>query len=168
MEERYQFEFDMEEAVRRYSDMVYRLAFLNTQNKFDAEDVFQEVFLKLFRYKESIQSEEHLKAWLIRVTINQCRSVMMTKKRRHMVPLETVELAAAETEADTYSEVYELVCSLPDKYRQVIHLYYYEELSIKEIAEILGKKEGTIKTRLARARKVLNHKLEGGFSDEGI
>lgn len=167
MEERHQFEFDMEEAVRRYSDMVYRLAFLNTKNQFDAEDVFQEIFLKLFRYKESIQSEEHLKAWLIRVTINQCRTVMASKNRRHMVSLEAVE-PVAKSEEEEYSEIYELVCSLPDKYRQVIHLYYYEELSIKEIAEILGKKEGTIKTRLARARRLLNQKLEGGFSDEGI
>lgn len=167
MEERHQFEFDMEEAVRRYSDMVYRLAFLNTQNQFDAEDVFQEIFLKLFRYKESIQSEEHLKAWLIRVTINQCRTVMASKNRRHMVSLEVAE-PVAKSEEEDYSEIYELVCSLPDKYRQVIHLYYYEELSVKEIAEILGKKEGTIKTRLVRARKLLNHKLEGGFSDEGI
>lgn len=168
MEERHQFEFDIEEAVRRYSDMVYRLAILNMKNRFDAEDVFQEVFLKLFRYKKSIQSEEHLKAWLIRVTINQCKSVAASGRKRQTVSLDTIGDIREPAKEESYSEVYELVRSLPLKYRQVVHLYYYEELSVKEIAEILDQKEGTVKTRLARARKLLNQKLEGGFSDERI
>ncbi|MCM1496695.1 MAG: sigma-70 family RNA polymerase sigma factor [Bacteroides sp.] len=168
MAERYPFEFDMEEAVRRYSDMVYRLALLNMKSRFDAEDVFQEVFLKLFRYKNSIQSEEHLKAWLIRVTINQCKSMTASGRKRQAASLDTMGDIAEPVKKEEYTEVYELVQSLPLKYRQVIHLYYYEELSVKEIAEILNQKEGTVKTRLARARKLLNQKLEGGFSDGRI
>lgn len=165
MAERHPFEFDIEEAVRRYSDMVYRLALLNMKSRFDAEDVFQEVFLKLFRYKNSIQSEEHLKAWLIRVTINQCKSAVTSGKKRQTVSLDTVGQIAEPAKEEESSEVYELVRSLPQKYRQVIHLYYFEELSVKEIAGILNQKEGTVKTQLARARKLLNQKLEGGFSD---
>lgn len=164
MEERHQFEFDIEEAVRRYSDMVYRLALLNMKNRFDAEDVFQEVFLKLFRYKESIKSEEHLKAWLLRVTINQCKSMAASAWKRRTVSLDMWEQIAGPEENEDYTEVYEMVRTLPLKYRQVMHLYYFEELSLKEIGEILGKKEGTIKTQLARARKMLDQKLKGEFS----
>lgn len=168
MKENHQFEFDIDEAVRRYADMVYRLALLNVKNHSDAEDVFQEVFLKLFRYKESIQSEEHLKAWLIRVTINQSKTLTTSAWKRHQVSLDMSGFANEHQEEKEYAKVYDMVRSLPDKYRQVIHLYYYEELSIKEIAEILGKKEATVKTRLVRARKLLSQKLKGVRFDERI
>lgn len=168
MGDNHQFELNIDETVRRYADMVYRLALLNMKNHSDAEDVFQEVFLKLFRYQENIQSEEHLKAWLIRVTINQCKSVAVSAWSRHNVPLDMSGFAEESKGKKEYTEVYDIVKSLPDKYRQVIHLYYYEELSIKEIAEILGIKEATIKTRLARARKLLSRKLKGVQFDERI
>lgn len=168
MEENHQFEFYIDETVRRYADMVYRLALLNTKNHSDAEDVFQEVFLKLFRYQENIQSEEHLRAWLIRVTINQCKSLAASAWSRHNIPLDTSGFEEKSGGNKEYTEVYDIVKSLPDKYRQVIHLYYYEELPIKEIAEILGTKEATIKTRLARARNLLSRKLKGVHLDERI
>lgn len=169
MEENYQFEFDIDEAVRRYADMVYRLAFLNMKNHTDAEDVFQEVFLKLFRYQKSIQSEEHLKAWLLRVTINQCKTMATSAWKRHNVACDMTGFVDQPEKKEEYTEVYRTVKSLPEKYRQVIHLFYYEELSIKEISEILGTKEATVKTRLVRARKLLNQKLKGGVCfDERI
>lgn len=96
------FRFDIDEAVRQYADMVYRLAELNTDSEQDAEDAFQEVFLKLFRHKDSIQSEEHLKAWLIRVTINQCRSMVSSawNKRRVSLDVEALVPGAAVIKSD--------------------------------------------------------------------
>lgn len=163
------FVVDIDDAVRRYADMVYRLAMLNTRDKYEAEDVFQEVFLKLFRHKESICSEEHLKAWLIRVTVNQCRSLAVTVWNKRRVSLDAVEEQGEEPMmAEDYSEVYEAVRQLPEKYRAVIHLFYYEELQIKEIAQILERNEATIKTQLARGRQILNKKLKGAFEDGRI
>lgn len=156
------FDFDIDDAVRRYADMVYRLAVLNSGSQTDADDIFQEVFLKLFRHKDSITSEEHLKAWLIRVTINQCRSLATTAWNKRTVSLEAVAEAAAE-ETEDHSDIYDAVKSLPEKYRQVIHLYYYEELQISEIAKLLSSNESTVKTQLARGRKILKEKLGGSF-----
>lgn len=166
MKQTNQFTFDIDDAVRRYADTVYRLAVLNTRDTHEADDVFQEVFLKLFRHKESILSEEHLKAWLIRVTINQCRSLATTVWNKRRVSLDAVEEMADETATEDYSEVYEAVKELPDKYREVIHLFYYEELQINEIAKVLDRNEATIKTQLARGRKLLQDKLKGIFGDE--
>lgn len=159
-----EFEADVDGAVKKYADMVYRLALLNTRDNYDAEDIFQEVFLKLFRYQKTIISEEHLKAWLIRVTINQCKTRAMLNKR--VVSLETVEEVCGEEKED-YSAVYQAVCSLPEKYREVIYLYYYEGYKINEIARILKKGEATIKTQLSRGRGLLNDMLKGEFGDAG-
>ena len=159
------FRFDIDEAVRQYADMVYRLAVLNTGSEQDAEDAFQEVFLKLFRHKDSIQSKEHLKAWLIRVTINQCRSMVSSAWNKRKVSLEVVAEAAAPQNEEDYSEVYDAVKTLPDKYRQVIHLFYYEQLSISQISQALDRNEATVKTHLARGRSLLKEKLKGNFRD---
>lgn len=159
------FEMDIDDVVRRYADMVYRLAVLNTKNEYEAEDAFQEVFIRLYKNMHKIKNEEHLKAWLIRVTINQCRSMSASAWNRHTVPLEMTENIAGETEQEDYSQVYEEVRKLPAKYREVIYLYYYEEMQIKEIASILNRREATIKTQLARGRKLLNERLKGEFGD---
>lgn len=165
MEKEPSFAFEIDDAVRRYADMVYRLAILNTRDKYEAEDAFQEVFLKLLRHKESIKSEEHLKAWLIRVTVNQCKSMAVTVWNKRKVSLDAVAETVEAGEKEDYSEVYEAVKSLPKKYREVIHLFYYEELRIQEIASVLERNEATIKTQLARGRKLLNDKLKGNFKD---
>ena len=164
MEQTSVFQFEIEEAIERYADMVYRLAVLNTGSRFEADDIFQEVFLKLFRYRESIQSEEHLKAWLIRVTVNQCKTAATSAWSKRKVSLDVVAELAEESAEQEYPEVYEAVRSLPEKYRQVIHLFYYEELSVKEISRILGRNEATVKTHLARGRKLLADRLGGGVT----
>ena len=161
------FQFEIDDAVKEYADMVYRLAVLNTSSKIEAEDIFQEVFLKLFRHKDRIKSEAHLKAWLIRVTINQCRSVMSSAWKRKTVSMEAVAETAAPQEED-YSEVYDAVKALPEKYRQVIHLFYYEQLSIAQISQLLDRNEATVKTQLSRGRSLLKDKLKGGFPNGGI
>ena len=168
MEEKSTFVFEIDEVVRRYADMVYRLAVVNTRDKYEADDVFQEVFLKLLHHREGITCEEHLKAWLIRVTLNQCKSLAVTVWNKRRVSMDTVAEMAEEAVTEDYPEVYEAVRELPDKYREVIHLFYYEELQISEIAGVLGRNEATIKTPLARGRKLLKEKLKGCFEDGRI
>lgn len=159
---------DTEVAVRTYADMVYRLACLNTNNKETAEDVFQTVFLKLVSHQESIISEEHLKAWLIRVTINQCKSVATTAWNRKRASYEDAMLMEEPEEQEDFSDVYEAVRELPDKYRDVIHLFYYEQLTVKDIAGILDTKEATVKTWLSRGRKLLGEKLKEEYGNGRI
>lgn len=159
---------DTEAAVRTYADMVYRLACLNTNNKETAEDVFQTVFLKLVSHQESIINEEHLKAWLIRVTINQCKSVATTAWNRKRASYEDAMLMEEPEEQEDFSDVYEAVRELPDKYRDVIHLFYYEQLTVKDIAGILDTKEATVKTWLSRGRKLLGEKLKEEYGNGRI
>ena len=142
---------DTEAAVRTYADMVYRLACLNTNNKETAEDVFQTVFLKLVSHQESIISEEHLKAW-----------------NRKRASYEDAMLMEEPEEQEDFSDVYEAVRELPDKYRDVIHLFYYEQLTVKDIAGILDTKEATVKTWLSRGRKLLGEKLKEEYGNGRI
>ena len=144
-------------AVERWGDMVYRLALARTANVPDAEDVFQEVFLRYFRHEDRFQSDEHRKAWFIRCTVNRCKSLLASPWRRRIVPLETAEEVGVE---DNYREVYSAVLSLPAKYRTVIHLHYFEGLSVAEMAQTLNVPEGTIKSQLSRGRALLREMLE--------
>ena len=145
------------EVIDKYSDMVYRLALAQTKNKHDAEDLFQEVFLRYIAKPRTFESEEHRKAWLIRVTINRSRSFWAAWFRK----TETLdESLVAETKAE--DDISEYLALLPQKYRPVIHLFYYEEMSVKEIGEILDAKESTVRTWLTRARSILGEKLRGG------
>lgn len=143
--------------VQRWGDMVYRLALARTANVPDAEDVFQEVFLRYFRHEEKFQSDEHRKAWLIRCTVNRAKSLTASPWRKRTVPLETAEEVGVE---DDYREVYSAVLSLPGKYRAVIHLHYFEGLSVMEIAQMLHIAEGTVKSQLSRGRALLRDMLE--------
>lgn len=155
-----EFEFDIDDAVLRYADMVYRLARVNCKSEFAADDVFQEVFLKLLRNKESIKSEEHLKAWLITVTLNQCKSMFTTVWNKRKVSIDEIAEPTVEDRHEDYSELYDAVRELPQKYRETIHLFYFEQLSIREIAGILKRQESTIKTQLNRGRQMLSEKLK--------
>ena len=143
--------------VQRWGDMVYRLALARTASVPDAEDVFQEVFLRYFRHEEKFQSDEHRKAWLIRCTVNRAKSLTASPWRRRTVPLETAEEIGVE---DDYREVYSAVLSLPPKYRAVIHLHYFEGLSVTEIAQMLQMPEGTVKSQLSRGRALLRDMLK--------
>lgn len=159
-----------EEIVERYADMVYRIAVNETGSRTDAEDVFQEVFLRLVKYRDRISGEEHLKAWLIRVTLNCARKhtgsswnkkvVYFNEPEDENTPDESAESDYNRIE-NADSPLTEAVARLPEIYRIVIYLFYYEELSIVRIAEILKEKETTIKSRLHRAREMLKIDLEG-------
>lgn len=143
--------------VNQYSDMVYKLALARTKNKSDAEDVFQEVFIKYMKNYYKIVSDEHCKAWLIRITINCSYDIFNSPWTKKTVPIIDNLVFSTEEKSDIYYSVLEL----PKKYRTVIHLFYYEDMSIKEIAEVLGTKEGTVKSQLHRGRNMLKESLKG-------
>lgn len=148
---------NIKEIIEKYSDMVYRLALARTKNISDAEDIFQEVFMRLIKNIENIHGEEHLKAWLIRVTINCSKTLLTASWFKKVVSLQdNLTFSAPEK-----SNVYYTVLDLPMKYRTVIYLFYYEDLSISYISQILGIKESTIKSQLSRGRDLLKNKLKG-------
>lgn len=149
-----------EEAFSQYGDMVYRLAFSRVQNKMDAEDITQEVFMKYMRQQRQFQDEEHCKAWLLKVTLNTSKSLFSSAWRRHYASLE--EALESGIQMEEKSEVYYAVMCLPEKYRIVIQLYYYQELSVAEISNITGRKETTIRSQLKRARAKLEEMLKEG------
>ena len=151
----------IEEVIAEYSNMIYRLAFAQMKNKHDAEDVFQDVFLRYISKSRVFESEEHRKAWLIRVTVNRCRSLLSAWFRK-AEPLD--ETMVFEIKED--NDLFEYLTLLPQKYRSVIHLFYCEDLSVRQISEILNAKESTVRTWLTRARSILGKKLKGGFPDE--
>ena len=152
----------LEQTIEKYSNMVYRLAMARTRNIETSEDVYQEVFLRLARKMPEFESEEHKKAWLIRVTINCSKSILNSSFIKHRADLD--ENLSFET--PERHDIYYAVLNLPIKYRTVIHLYYYENYSIKEISKILKLNENTIKTRLSRARQKLEKTVKGGIENE--
>lgn len=152
-----------EELIEKYSDMVYRVAFSRTQNVDDAQDITQDVFLKYLKYTKAgntFRDEEHRKAWLLKVAVNTGNTFVTTAWFRHRASLEDAGEVAAESKEDK-NEVYYAVMEMPEKYRIVIHLFYYEELSIKEICGVLNLSETAVKSRLHRARELLREKLKG-------
>jgi len=152
-----------EALIEKYSDMVYRVAFSRTQNVSDAQDITQDVFLKYIKYIKagnSFRDEEHCKAWLLKVAVNTGNTFVTSAWHRHRASLEEVGEVVAETKEDR-SEVYEAVMGIPEKYRVVVHLFYFEELSIKEICKVLNMSETAVKSRLHRARELLKEKLKG-------
>lgn len=149
-------ENDPEQVIKTYSDMVYRLAFARTGTKEDADEVYQEVFLRLLKKRPVFENEEHCKAWLLRVTVNCSNTLLTSLWKKRTVELEE-DLPFQEKES---LELYRELSELPQKYRDVIHLFYYEELSVAEIANILHRKESTVRTQLTRARAMLREILE--------
>ena len=150
------------DVINKYSDMVYRLALTRTGTVENAEDIFQEVFLKYSEKEPQFENEEHRKAWLIKVTINMTKNFHNMAWNRKVVNLD--ESISFTNEGD--GEVYSAVCELPQNYKTVIYLMYYEGYKVKEIANFMKTNEGTIKTWLYRAREALKEKLEGGFENE--
>ena len=152
----------LKDIINNYSDMVYKVALTRCGNVENAEDVFQNVFMKLSEKMPKFKSEEHKKAWLIRVTINFSKNMNMSAWNRKVVTLDE----NMEFETKKESDVFSVVCDLPQNYRTVIYLYYYEGYKVEEIAKLMSSTSGTIKTWLYRAREILKTKLEGGFENE--
>ena len=152
-------------AIDRYADMVYRLALSQMKNTTDADDLFQEVFVRLVRHVQDLETWEHVKAWLIRVTINCAKKYYEQYWNRNVDYMEEPERVADTEEIYEPPEehpVREAVQKLPPKYRLGIHLYYYEEFSVAEIARLTEQKESTVKSQMHRAREMLKQILETG------
>ena len=147
---------DTAEAVAQYGSAVYRLAYAMTRSRSDADDVFQEVFLRLHRSAPDFANEEHRRAWLLRVTANCARSLLASPWRMLTLPLEDVYSYQDSVE----SAVDEALAHLPGKYRAVIHLFYYEGYQTEEIARILGRSPSTVRAQLTRARQKLRTLLK--------
>ena len=155
-------ENDINEIIEKYSDMVYRIALTRTGCVENAEDIFQDVFIKFSEKKPKFENEEHEKAWFIRVTINMTKNMNNSSWNKKIVTLD--ESITFETKEE--NEVFSVVCQLPQNYKTVIYLSYYEGYKVKEIASLMKTREGTVKTWLFRAREILREKLEGGFENE--
>ena len=170
---------ELNSAYEAYSDMVFRIAYLQTKSQAQAEDIHQDVFLALVQYSDRIRDEEHLKAWLSRVTQNACRKHFRSfwikrtvfyddtlSKEQDTAPAGMEAQAEGRVEdaleaAEEKAMLLEHVQRLPEKNRVVIHLFYYENLSVKEIAYSLGITEQNVKTRLSRARDQLREMMGG-------
>ena len=156
-------------CVDKYLKMVYRISFHYFGNREDAEDVSQDVFLKLYSHNTKFESEEELKAWLIRVTTNTCHSYFRNPFRKRKTEIDEKEIenivgsSSSEQEIINRKVVMDAVLSLPERYRIVVYLYYYEEYSICQISNTLNIKETTIQTRLSRAREKLKSALKDCF-----
>jgi len=151
---------NIETLVEKYSDMIMRIAYQNCFNKSDSEDIVQEVFFKLIRNIQELKDEEHLKAWLIRVTINLSKDYNKSSWYKKVEPIEEKE---ASYNFDTEeSEILNELSKLKPIYRNTIYLYYYEGYKINEIAKILDLNENTVSSNLTRARKKLKEVLEVG------
>ncbi len=157
-------ENDIRRVISIYGDTVYKIAFSYCKNYADADDIYQDVFTKYFQNSKPFESNNHEKAWLIRVTINFSKSFLRSSWHKRMLPL-TEDQAEAVYMEDS-NDLLETVLSLPIKYREVIHLYYYEGYSTNEIAAILNRRETTIRTQLQRGRDRLRLALKEGLSYE--
>ena len=157
----------VQRVVDAYSDMLLRIALHYTKNPSDAEDAVQTVFIKLMNAAPQFADEKHEKAWLIRVTINQCKDFLRSAWNRKTVGLAPEllgTLPAAQPEDNT--EVLDAVRALPEKYRATVFLYYYEGYSTVEIARLMDLPQNTVESRLFRARARLKTMLEGAWDDE--
>ena len=155
----------VEMLVERYHQNLFAVAFNVCKNREDAEEVVQDAFIQYHLKRLDFQSEEHIRAWLIRVTINKAKNAARTFWWRHRTSLE--ETMAALTFDDQESELlFEAVIALPQKYLIVVHLFYYEDYSVHEMAELLSLSESNVKTRLSRARAMLRDTLKEVWSDD--
>lgn len=147
-----------EEVVRKYSDTVTGVCLMRLKNMPDAEDCFQNTFIKLYTKSPKFEDEQHIKAWLIRVAIRECASYM--RKNRWQTPVESFFDEPVSDNKDNLDISWALM-KTPSKYREVLYLHYCEEYKVKEIAEIIGAKENTVKSLLKRGREILR-KIYGG------
>lgn len=142
---------ELEQVMQVYGTAVYRLAYSMLRSAADADDIYQDVFLRYFQKRPLFRSEEHQKAWLLRVTLNRTKSYTASAWFRRTRPLEE-QVFFPEPEV---RELDEALAQLPGKDRRLLHLFYYEELSVREIAALLKQKESTVRTQLTRARRRL-------------
>ena len=148
-----------------YRDRLFAAAFQVCGNAADAEDAAQEALLRYHISEKQFESEQHIRAWLLRVAINCAKNVSRSFFRRNTVPLEDY-MDSLEFDSGESREIFREVMNLPETYRLVIHLYYYEDYSVAEIGRILGLTDSNVKVRLSRGRQLLKKALQGVWDDE--
>ena len=149
---------NIEEIYTKYARMIFQISFSYMKNTADAEDIAADVFVKLISSKKKFQSEEHEKAWLLRAAINLCKNNLKHWRRK---TVDINDINESENSTDFYiNDTMKAVMDLPERYKAVIYLYYYEGYSTAEIAEILKKPHSTIRVHLHEARKILKEVLE--------
>ncbi|GAA0076935.1 RNA polymerase sigma factor [Clostridium sp. CTA-5] len=152
------------EDLEKYGNMLLRLSYSYMKNIHDSEDILQDVLIKLIKNKDDFKDEEHKKSWLLCVTRNLCINKLKSSWFKYREPL--IELPHYDDYTEGNDDVFESVMNLPIKYREVIHLFYYEDYTTANIALIIGKKESTVRSLLHRARKILKKTLKGGYDFE--
>jgi RNA polymerase sigma-70 factor (ECF subfamily) len=156
----------IETVIQRYKGTVYSVALSYVNSRDDADDIFQEVFLIYFRTNPQFNDEEHRKAWLIRTTINCSKRVVDSTYRKRTVPMDEMEEESFEFQTKEENAVYVALQALPEKYRTVLPLFYFEDMSIDMICKVLDLKSSTVKVQLMRGREMMKEKLkEEGYND---
>ena len=155
----------VQELFEEYQNNLYAAAFNVCKNAEDAKDVVQDTFIQYYSFKKEFDSEQHLRAWLIRVAINKAKNVNRTFWRRNKRSLDDY-METLVFENPQSEELFETVMGLPEKYRIVIHLFYYEDYAIREIAGILNISENNVKVRLSRGRLLLKEKLKEEWEND--
>ena len=156
----------IETVIQRYKGTVYSVALSYVNSRDDADDIFQEVFLIYFRTNPQFNEEEHRKAWLIRTTINCSKRVVDSTYRKRTVPMDEMEEESFEFQTKEENAVYIALQQLPEKYRIVLHLFYFEDMSVEQISKALDLKPTTVKVQMMRGREMMKEKLkEEGYND---
>lgn len=167
-------EYDIETLMRQYGNDVLRTAYMYVKDIHTAEDIFQDVFIKINQKLATFEGNSSIKTWIIRITINTCKDYLKSAWNRRVVPMMEYQEDAIVSETDyddvekkdTRELIKKTVLSLPAKYKDVVLCVYFQEMTITEAAQALDIAEGTAKSRLSRARLKLKSMLEGRISDE--
>ena len=155
----------VEVLIEAYQTNLYAAAFSICKNPEDAKDAVQDTFIKYHLTKKEFQDEQHIRSWLLRVAVNRAKDINRSFWRRNKVSLEEyMETLEFETPED--NQLFDTVMHLPEKYRIVIHLFYYEDMEVHEIAKVLSLSESNVKVRLSRGRRMLKEKLKDGWLDD--
>lgn len=156
---------DFERVFKRNNKRLFLIALSFTANQYDAEDILQNSFMKLLKAKTEFKDDEHIDKWLTSVTVNESKNLLKSAFRKKSADFDDY-VATCSFESEKSEDLFNAVMSLPKKLRTVIHLFYYEDMPIKEIADMLNIKQSAVKTRLCRAREQLKIKLGDDWNDE--
>lgn len=149
-------------VIDKHSDMIYKICFVYLKNKFDAEDAFQELVIKIMEKAPHFLNDDHEKAWIIKVSCNHCKNIIrLGKIKKHLMFIDDIACDQISFEDSTL----ENIMKLPLHYRKVLYLYYYEGYATKEIGALLNKRDATIRTWLKRAREKLKSVIGGDYSE---
>ena len=155
----------VQELFEKYQNNLYAVAFNICKNAEDAKDIVQETFIQYYSLRKEFDNEQNIRAWLIRVAINKAKNINRSFWRKNKKPLEDY-MESLTFETPESEELFETVMALPEKYRIVIHLFYYEDYTVHEIADILRITESNVKVRLSRGRGMLKEKLQEEWEDD--